>query len=74
MGGGCARSNDNACDCSGSVSLVLCELGLMQDQLPPRGFLKYGEYGPWEWITVWADNGQVFMTVGGLRLDTGGSR
>ena len=46
----------------------------MQDQLSPRGFLKYGEYGPWEWITVWANNGQVFMTVGGLGLAAGGSR
>ena len=73
MGGGHARLNDTAYDCSGAVSLVLREAGLMQDQMPSRGFLKYGEYGPGEWITVWANNGHVFMTIGGLRLDTGGN-
>jgi len=72
MGGGHARLNDTAYDCSGAVSLVLREAGLMQGQMPSRGFLKYGEYGPGEWITVWAKNGHVFMTIGGLRLDTGG--
>ena len=72
LGGGHARLNDTAYDCSGAVSLVLREAGLMQDQMPSRGFLKYGEYGPGEWITVWAKNGHVFMTIGGLRLDTGG--
>ncbi|MDA7881003.1 hypothetical protein N9A94_01720 [Akkermansiaceae bacterium] len=73
MGGGHARLNDTAYDCSGAVSLVLREAGLMNDQMPSRGFLNYGEYGPGEWITVWAKNGHVFMTIGGLRLDTGGN-
>lgn len=73
MGGGHARLNDTAYDCSGAVSLVLREAGLMRDQMPSRGFLSYGEYGPGEWITVWAKNGHVFMTIGGLRLDTGGN-
>ena len=73
MGGGHARSNDNACDCSGAIRLVLRESGLMQEQMPSRGFLKYGEYGPSEWITVRANNGLVFMAAGGLGLDTGGN-
>lgn len=72
MGGGHARLNDTAYDCSGAVSYVLRNAGLMTGQMPSRGFLKYGEYGGGEWITVWAKNGHVFMTIGGLRLDTGG--
>lgn len=45
----------------------------MPEQIPSREFLKDGEYGPGEWITVWANSGHAFMTVGGLRLDTGGN-
>ncbi len=37
MGGGHVRLNDTAYDCSGAVSLVLREAGLMQGQVPSRG-------------------------------------
>ena len=73
LGGGHAKLNDTAYDCSGTVSYVLRESGLMADQMPSRGFLNFGESGPGDWITVWAKDGHVFMTIGGLRLDTGGS-
>ncbi|MDP0491580.1 MAG: peptidoglycan endopeptidase [Verrucomicrobiota bacterium JB023] len=72
-GGGHAVLNDTGYDCSGAVSYVLREAGLMADQRPSRGFLTYGQAGEGDWITVWAKEGHVFMTVGGLRLDTGGS-
>ncbi|MEN8695425.1 MAG: hypothetical protein ACN4GG_00540 [Akkermansiaceae bacterium] len=71
-GGGHAKLNDTAYDCSGAVSYVLREAGLMTDQMPSSGFLKYGEDGPGEWITVWVKNGHVYMTIGDLRFDTGG--
>ena len=72
-GGGHARLNDSGYDCSGAVSYVLREAGLMNGQMSSRGFLNYGKRGYGKWITLYARNGHVFMTVAGLRLDTGGS-
>ena len=34
---------------------------------------KYGKKGAGKWITVYVREGHVFMTIAGLRLDTGGS-
>ncbi len=42
MGGGHANHNDYAYDCSGSVSYVLRNAGLMRGSMPSRGFKKYG--------------------------------
>ncbi|MGJ8725318.1 MAG: hypothetical protein ACSHYB_12230 [Roseibacillus sp.] len=72
-GGGHAKLNDDGYDCSGTVSYVLRESGLMKDQMTSRGFFNYGESGKGEWITVWVRDGHVFMIIGDLRLDTGGS-
>ena len=72
-GGGHAKLNDDGYDCSGAVSYVLREAGLMKDQMTSRGFFNYGEPGEGDWITVWVRDGHVFMIIGGLRLDTGGS-
>ncbi len=72
-GGGHAKLNDTGYDCSGAVSYVLREAGLLKDQLISSGFLTYGEPGEGDWITVWSKNGHTFIFVGGLRLDTGGS-
>ena len=73
-GGGHARLDDSGYDCSGAVSYVLREAGLMQGQMPSRGFLNYGKKGYGNWINVYVRDGHVFMTVAGLRLDTGCSR
>ncbi len=72
-GGGHAILDDTGYDCSGAVSYVLREAGIMPDQRTSRGFLNYGEAGEGDWITVWSKDGHVFMIIGGLRLDTGGS-
>jgi hypothetical protein len=71
-GGGHARHKDNGYDCSGSVSYVLREAGLLKGSLTSRGYLKYGRRGYGRWITLYVRDGHVFMTVAGLRLDTGG--
>lgn len=70
-GGGHARLNDDGYDCSGTVSYVLRAAGLMKGQLPSSGFFSYGERGAGRWITIYVRNGHVFMTIAGLRLDTG---
>ena len=70
-GGGHAVLNDSGYDCSGAVSYVLREAGLMKGQKPSVGFFKYGDRGAGKWITVYVRPGHVFLTVAGLRLDTG---
>ena len=34
------------------------------------GFVDYGDEGPGEWITIYANDGHIFMVVAGLRFDT----
>lgn len=72
-GGGHARLNDWGYDCSGATSYVLRNAGLIQGQMPSRGFLRYGRRGHGDWITVCARNGHVFLLIAGLRFDTQGT-
>jgi hypothetical protein len=34
--------------------------------------MKYGAPGPGKWITLYANEGHIFMVVAGIRYDTGG--
>lgn len=70
-GGGHAKFEDSGYDCSGSVSYVLREAGLMKGSGTSRSFFEYGKKGYGKWINVYTRSGHVFMTVAGLRLDTG---
>ena len=72
-GGGHANHYDYGYDCSGTVSFVLGEAGLMQEAIPSRGLFGYGEPGEGKWITIYTCKGHAFVTIAGLRLDTGGS-
>ncbi len=72
-GGGHAREADSGYDCSGTVSYVLREAGLLKGSMPSGDFYGYGKKGEGKWITIYARKGHVFMTIAGLRLDTGGS-
>ena len=71
-GGGHGTENDWGYDCSGTVSYVLQSAGLLHGVVASRGYFSYGERGAGKWITVYVRRGHVFMTVAGLRLDTGG--
>ncbi len=71
-GGGHGSVIDKGYDCSGSVSYVLIQAGLLRSPLTSSGFARYGAPGPGKWISIYAGSGHVFMTVCGLRLDTGG--
>ncbi|MES2709362.1 MAG: peptidoglycan endopeptidase [Verrucomicrobiota bacterium] len=68
-GGGHGRAS-RGLDCSGSVSYVLRNAGLMNGSTTSGGFRKFGKSGGGKWITVFASDGHVFMTICGLRLDT----
>jgi len=71
-GGGHSPLNDSGYDCSGSVSYVLREAGLLKGCLASKDYFKYGKKGAGQWITLYIRDGHVFMTIAGLRLDTGG--
>ncbi len=62
-------------DCSGTVSHVLRNAGLLQGSTTSRAFRDYGKSGPGKYITIYARDGHVFMTICGMRFDTtsGGS-
>jgi cell wall-associated NlpC family hydrolase len=73
-GGGHARVEDSGYDCSGTVSFALGKLGanLLEDGTPldSSSFMKWGESGPGDWITVYTNPGHAFAVIAGLRLDT----
>jgi hypothetical protein len=71
-GGGHRHHRDEGYDCSGAVSYVLREAGLLRGSLHSKAFFNYGKRGEGRWITLYLRDGHVFMTVAGLRLDTGG--
>jgi hypothetical protein len=73
-GGGHRKVDDSGYDCSGAVSYSLVNAGLLDAPTTSSAFKKYGKSGPGKYITVYAKSGHVFMTVCGLRFDTGYGR
>ena len=71
-GGGHGAWRDNGYDCSGSVSFALAGAGLLDAPRTSGAFMRYGAPGPGEWITIYANDGHMFMVVAGLRFDTSG--
>jgi cell wall-associated NlpC family hydrolase len=71
-GGGHGSFVDSAYDCSGSVSYALAGAGLLDAPLTSGALAKWGEPGPGRWITIYANEGHVYMTVAGARYDTSG--
>lgn len=69
-GGGHARYEDTAYDCSGSISFVLAAAGLLQGTMTSGQLMHWGDPGPGKWITVYASQGHTFMYIAGLRFDT----
>jgi cell wall-associated NlpC family hydrolase len=71
-GGGHGSFQDNGYDCSGSVSYALAAGGMLRSPLTSGMFASWGDPGPGKWITIYANNGHVYMYVAGLRFDTSG--
>jgi peptidoglycan hydrolase-like protein with peptidoglycan-binding domain len=71
-GGGHGRWDDRGYDCSGSVSYVLHAAGLLDQALPSGDFTSWGEKGPGQWVTLYANSGHIYMVIAGLRFDTSG--
>jgi hypothetical protein len=73
-GGGHGAWRDSGYDCSGSISFALAGAGLLESPLTSGGFMRWGDPGPGRYITIFANNGHVFMVVAGLRFDTSGAQ
>jgi peptidoglycan hydrolase-like protein with peptidoglycan-binding domain len=71
-GGGHGKWEDTGYDCSGSVSYALHGAGLLDQALPSGDFMSWGEKGPGQWVTLYANSGHMYMVVAGLRYDTSG--
>jgi hypothetical protein len=69
-GGGHAKIEDSGYDCSGTVSYALIAAGLLKSPLPSGPFMRWGEKGRGQWITVYAHGGHAYAVIAGLRLDT----
>jgi hypothetical protein len=60
-----------AYDCSGSTSYVLYKAGLLSDgALVAAQFTAWGQPGPGRWVTIYANEGHVFIDVAGIVLNT----
>lgn len=71
-GGGHGKWEDSGYDCSGSVSYALAYGGMLGTTLTSGQMAGWGSPGPGKWLTVYANEGHVFMYVAGLRFDTSG--
>ena len=69
-GGGHGSWTDTGYDCSGSVSYALHGGGLLNTSLVSGAFATWGERGPGQWITIYANASHVYMVVAGMRFDT----
>jgi hypothetical protein len=70
-GGGHGRGFlDRGYDCSGTVSVALHGAGLLDSPLDSSSFMRWGESGAGDWITVYTSPGHAFAVIAGLRLDT----
>jgi peptidoglycan hydrolase-like protein with peptidoglycan-binding domain len=73
-GGGHGRWRDSGYDCSGSVSYALHGAGLLTSPLDSTGFMRWGDRGRGEWVSIFANAGHAYMVVAGLRFDTSSSK
>ena len=73
-GGGHGKWQDTGYDCSGSVSFVLAAAGLLNGPLASGPLMSWGEAGKGKWVTIYANNGHVFLEVAGVRFDTSAAK
>jgi peptidoglycan hydrolase-like protein with peptidoglycan-binding domain len=68
--GGHATWNAPGYDCSGSVSFVLHAAGLLSESEDSTGLESFGEPGPGQWVTIYANAGHTWIVIAGLAFDT----
>jgi cell wall-associated NlpC family hydrolase len=72
-GGGHGSFESSGYDCSGAVSYALHGGGFLSSPLDSTGLSYWGEAGPGNWITVYANSGHTYAVIAGLRWDTSGT-
>ena len=71
-GGGHQSFRSRGYDCSGTVSFALHGAGLLNTPLDSSSFMRWGERGRGQWITVYTNPGHAWAIIAGMRLDTSG--
>jgi peptidoglycan hydrolase CwlO-like protein len=71
-GGGHGSFESSGYDCSGAVSFALHGGGFLESPLDSTGLETWGEPGPGQWITVYANAEHAWMIIAGLAFDTSG--
>ncbi|HEY7256740.1 MAG TPA: hypothetical protein VH476_08645 [Solirubrobacterales bacterium] len=71
-GGGHGSFSSPGYDCSGAVSFALNGGGFLSSPLDSTGLETWGEPGPGQWITVYANAEHAWMIIAGLAFDTVG--
>jgi peptidoglycan hydrolase CwlO-like protein len=71
-GGGHGSFESSGYDCSGAVSFALHGGGFLESPLDSTGLETWGDPGPGQWITVYANSGHAWMIIAGLAFDTVG--
>ena len=69
-GGGHGSFNSSCYDCSGSVSFALHGGGLLTTPEDSSQFESYGQPGPGQWITIYANPGHAFAVIAGRGFNT----
>jgi len=69
-GGGHRAFESKGYDCSGTVSYALHAGGLLASPLDSGSFMRWGEKGVGQWITIYTNYGHAYAVIAGLRLDT----
>ncbi len=69
-GGGHRVLEDRGYDCSGSVSYVLFNAGLVRGPMTAKNYMSYGVPGPGRYINIYVKGDHIFMSICGLRFDT----
>ncbi len=69
-GGGHGSFQSSGYDCSGSVSYALHGGGLLSSPEDSSALESYGEAGPGQHITIYANAEHAFMVIDGRRFDT----
>jgi septal ring factor EnvC (AmiA/AmiB activator) len=71
-GGGHGSFESEGYDCSGAVSFALNGGGFLESPLDSTGLETWGEPGPGQWITVYANAEHAWMVIAGIAFDTVG--
>jgi peptidoglycan hydrolase CwlO-like protein len=71
-GGGHGSFESEGYDCSGAVSFALNGGGFLSSPLDSTGLETWGDPGPGQWITVYANSEHAWMIIAGLAFDTVG--